>query len=413
MEPFTHTSPSENNVGDGSIDGTSARSPKRGWTPRFLAFLIAVMLVALFAGYEWLFGNIKYVEVTREDLGEARPIKPPSTALNILVVGSDERDGVGHGDPAGQRTDIIMLVHLSLTRNEVAVISFPRDSMVQLPACRSRDGLPGQQRRHGMINASFNFGGMACTWKTVESLTGIHIDHFLKFDFTGFKDMVDAMGGVRLCIDAPIRDKYVQLDLSQGLQSLRGEQALGYVRVRHNLGDGTDIGRIKRQQEFFAAMLKQATSGETLFNPVRLFLVLAATTKSMTADTDLTPRVLMSVALAVRKLSSGEIQFVTVPWRYSKTFPGRVEWLTGPAKNLFRLTATDRALARPDAKKIQVPATSIATTMAAVPCSPALPSKDPGPVAAIELVGSTSQSGRTAMRPVGNRNKPKTDERRP
>ncbi len=147
----------------------------------------------------------------------------------------------------------IMLVHLSTKRNNAAVISFPRDSLVQLPACRSREGLPGQQRHLGMINSSFNFGGIGCTWKTIETLTGIHIDHFVKVDFTGFKGMVDSIGGVDLCIPEPIRDKYVQLNLPAGWQTLLGEQALGYVRARYSLGDGSDIGRIQRQQDFVAA----------------------------------------------------------------------------------------------------------------------------------------------------------------
>ena len=236
----------------------------RHWLFRSLAIILLAEAAIACGVYAKLTGNVRHIEVTREDLGNARPSKASTAALNILVVGSDQRDG-----NAGERTDTIMLVHLSAKRNDAAVISFPRDSLVQLPACRSQEGRPGQRRHRGMINASFNFGGIGCTWKTIETLTGIHIDHFVKVDFTGFKEMVDAIGGVDLCIPEPIRDKYVQLDLPAGWQTLQGEQALGYVRARYSLGDGSDIGRIQRQQNFIAAMAKKAISAETLTNPFR------------------------------------------------------------------------------------------------------------------------------------------------
>lgn len=298
---------------------------------RWLAIGAIFMLVS--AGvYAKLTGNVRHIQVAHEDLGGSRPAKAAPGALNILVVGSDQRGG----------SDIIMLAHLSADRNDVTVISFPRDSMVRLPACPARQGLPGQKRHLGMINSSFNFGGIGCTWKTIETLTGIHIDHFIKIDFDGFRDMVDAIGGVNLCIPEPIRDRYVGLELPAGLQTLRGEQALGYVRARYGLGDGTDIGRIRRQQEFFAAMVKKAMSGEILANPIRLFGFVNAATRSMTTDPGLTPRVMVDLALTAHGLSSDNTHFVTAPWRYSTTYPGRVEWLAGPAKRLFRLTATDQ-----------------------------------------------------------------------
>jgi LCP family protein required for cell wall assembly len=250
-----------------------------------------------------------------------------------------------------------MLVHLSPTRNEASVISFPRDSLVQLPACRPGERRPGQQRRLGMINSSFSFGGIGCTWKTIETLTGIHIDHFVTVDFIGFKGMVDAIGGVDLCIPEPILDKYVQLDLPAGWQTLLGEQALGYVRTRHSIGDRSDIGRIQRQQDFVVAMAKKTLSSWTLSNPVRLFGFLNTATKSIAADPGLTLGVMLDLALTARRLSSDNVQFVITPWRYSTTYPGRVEWLQGPAKKLFRLIAADKPL----------PGTKIRDTQPTVP----------------------------------------------
>ncbi|CAN7681144.1 LCP family protein [Phyllobacterium sp. LjRoot231] len=360
-------------MSSGLIDEPPAPEDKSPSRRRRLLRLLAIVTVIMLAVaatvcgvYAKLTGNVRHIEVTREDLGDARPAKAPTAALNILMLGSDQRGGKNY---AGERTDIIMLAHLSPKRNHAAVISFPRDSLVQLPACRSREGLPGQQRHRGMINSSFNFGGIGCTWKTIETLTGIHIDHFVKVDFTGFKGMVDAIGGVDLCIPEPIRDKYVQLNLPAGWQTLLGEQALGYVRARHSLGDGSDIGRIQRQQDFVAAMAKKAMSGETLTDPARLFGFLDAATKSVSTDPDLTPGIMRDLALS---LSSDEIPFITTPWRYSTAYPGRVEWLEGPAKKLFRSIAADQPLTSSKVRDTQ-PTVPLRTKTDTVPYFPEPP----------------------------------------
>ncbi|WP_449062038.1 LCP family protein [Planomonospora algeriensis] len=195
-----------------------------------------------------------------------------------------------------------------------------------------------------MINESFNYGGIACTWKTIETLTGIRIDHFVKVDFTGFKDMVDAVGGVEVCVPEPINDTKALLTLDAGRQTLRGEQALGYVRARYSLGDGSDIGRIQRQQMFIASMLKKVMSGETLTDPARLFGFLDAATRSVTTDPGLTPAVMKDLALSAKGLAAGRIRFVTTPWRYSLVHPGKVEWVEPLSTKLFRIVAHDRPL---------------------------------------------------------------------
>ncbi|MFC4057149.1 LCP family protein [Planomonospora corallina] len=299
------------------------------------------------SAYVRLSGNVRHVEVGGEDLGPRRPVKIAAKAVNILIVGSDQRDGANakYGRFEGERTDTIMLAHISPRHDNAMVISFPRDSMVQLPACRARRGLPGQYPHLGMINESFTYGGIACTWKTVETLTGIHIDHFVKVDFTGFKDMVNAIGGVEVCLPEPVNDTKALLTLDAGRQVLKGEQALGYVRARYSLGDGSDIGRIRRQQMFIASMAKKVMSGETLTDPARLFRFLDAATRSLTTDPGLTPAVMRDLALAGRGLAAGRIHFVTTPWRYSLTHPGKVEWVEPDSTELFHLVARDRPFA--------------------------------------------------------------------
>jgi LCP family protein required for cell wall assembly len=309
---------------------------------------VVLVVVSIVAGaYVKLSGNVKHIEVTKDELGATRPPAAPTTALNVLIVGSDQRDGKNarYGDRiAGERTDTIMLAHISSQRDNALVVSFPRDSLVQLPACKAKPAqhLAGQSPHLGMINESFNFGGIGCTWKTVETLTGIRIDHFVKVDFTGFKGMVNAVGGVDVCLPQPINDTKALLHLAAGRQTLQGEQALGYVRARYSLGDGSDIGRIQRQQLFIASMIKKVMSGQTLTNPARLFGFLDAATKSVTTDPELTPGVMKDLALSAQGLTAGQIHFITTPWRYSVSHPGRVEWVQPQAKKLFQIVAGDK-----------------------------------------------------------------------
>ncbi|GGL00761.1 hypothetical protein Sme01_40710 [Sphaerisporangium melleum] len=328
--------------------GSATGGAKRLWKPWLWCLVAAITGVSLAAGitlvgaYTKLNGNIKHVDVDATDLG-ARPAKV-SKALNILIVGSDTRAGAnvkyGHRE-VGERTDTIILAHMSPDRGNALLISFPRDSLVQLPACPRKNGLMGQRPHVGMINESFNFGGIGCTWKTIEALTGIRIDHFVKVDFTGFKSMVNALGGVEICVPKAINDTKAMLHLQAGRQLVKGEQALGYVRARYSLGDGSDIGRIQRQQMFIASMVKKAMSGDTLTDPARLFHFLDAATQSVTTDRGLTVSVMRDMLSSAQGLAAGNIRFVTTPWRYSLTQPGRVEWVQPQAKQLFHLVATD------------------------------------------------------------------------
>jgi LCP family protein required for cell wall assembly len=317
----------------------------RAWLWSALAAVLGVLVGAatfLIGGYVKLSGNVRHEAVSQEELGP----RPPkiSEALNILIVGSDQRNGANgkYGKFVGERTDTIILAHISPNRDGAVLISFPRDSLVQLPSCPAKKGVTGQQAHVGMINESFNSGGIACTWKTIEGLTGIHIDHYVKVDFTGFKSMVDAIGGVPVCLSQPIDDTKALLHLSAGKHVLMGEQALGYVRARYNIGDGSDIGRIQRQQMFLSAMAKKAMSGQTLTDPQALFGFLDAATKSITTDPDLTVGVLKDLAMSAKGITAGQIRFVTTPWRYSAADPNRVEWVEPQAKNLFKMVAADQ-----------------------------------------------------------------------
>ncbi len=333
---------------EASGNGRGPRRRRRVLLWSVVATVVAVVLaagVAVAAAYVRLSGNVRHTEIAAGDLG-VRPEKA-TEAVNVLIVGSDERDGKNarYGRRiTGERTDTIILAHLSPGREDALLVSFPRDSLVRLPSCPARNGLPGQREHTGMINSAFAAGGVGCLWKTIESLTGIHIDHFVKVDFTGFKEMVDALGGVEVCLPEPIRDRKALLDLPAGHQTLDGERALGYVRTRYGAGDGSDLGRIERQQLFIGAMVRKAMSGAVLTDPARLYRFLDAATRSVTTDPALTPGVMRDLAESVRGLDAGAVRFVTTPWRYSAASPGRVEWVRPEADRLFEHIAEDRSI---------------------------------------------------------------------
>jgi LCP family protein required for cell wall assembly len=342
------------------------RGPNRGLVWRVLGWVaigLAVVLVGTslvaYGTYRKLQGNITHEDVTNQ-LGTHRPPKL-NQALNVLLIGSDQRNGANakYGKDVGERSDTIILLHFSPGGKKAVGISFPRDSMVQLPSCKTASGktIPGGLN---MINASFNNGGAGCTMHTIETLTGIRVDHFVKVDFSGFKRVVDALGGVEICLPQRVDDKASKLHLSAGRHIVKGDTALAYVRNRHGLGDGSDLDRIKRQQKFLGAVVKKATSNGTLTNPAKLYSFLDAATKSVTADKDFTVDEMKKVAGSLQGMSAGKVQFITVPWGAYAPDPNRVAWRQPDANNLFAAIRSDNRIQAPTtAKKASTPPSQI------------------------------------------------------
>ena len=208
--------------------------------------------------------------------------------MNILLMGSDTRadledasefGGTG-GDMGGARSDTTLLVHLSADRKSAIAASIPRDSMVKIPNCDDPDAtLEGAETR--MFNSAFSIGGPACTVRAVEQNTGVSIDHFAVVNFEGFQAMVDALGGVDICVAEDASDPKTHLDLKAGTHHLGGRDALRFVQSRKGFGDGSDIGRIGRQQDFLSAVAREATDAKLLLRPDRLLGFLDAATKSL------------------------------------------------------------------------------------------------------------------------------------
>jgi LCP family protein required for cell wall assembly len=312
------------------------------WTALALTFAVIGSGAVVYGYYRKLQSNIKKEDVG-DLLGEDRP-KKLSRAMNILVIGSDSRAGENavYGTTQGARADTTMLLHLSPGGDEAIGMSFPRDLMVNIPACRQARSGPATAPRFGMINSAFSLAGASCTWKTIEALTQIHIDHYVEIDFAGFKRVVDALGGVEICLPHAVNDPKAKLDLPAGRQTVRGDAALGYVRTRTGgLGNGSDLSRIERQKKFMAAVVQKATSTDLLTDPAALVRVLDAATKSITTDRDFSVRDMRRLASGLKGMDAGGVRFVTVPSTTYAPDPNRVALDQARAEPLFAAIRRD------------------------------------------------------------------------
>jgi LCP family protein required for cell wall assembly len=312
------------------------------------AGLLVAGVAAGWAVYAKLSGNITPDEAAAAELRRYEKERPTSLvkdARNILLIGSDSRHGDGNArygrDSGTERSDTAILLHLSAGRRSATAVSLPRDLMVDLPACRRRDGSRSAPR-FAMFNQAFQVGGSACTIRTVEKLTDIRVDHHVVVDFHGFKEMVDAVDGVEVCLREPIDDRAARLRLPAGRVKLDGEQALGYVRARKTLGDGSDTERMERQQRFLGALVNKVRSNDVLLNPAKLYPVLDAATSSLTTDPDLASlRGLYELVRGLRDIPMEQVQFLTVP-RESYTYDANRDQLVEPeADRLFERLRTD------------------------------------------------------------------------
>ena len=288
---------------------------------------LALILVAVSgAGYVILRhfnANLQQDNIRSQGLLGAEPVDLHPQAENIMVIGSDSRQGLSKAYGSGlvtDQSDTLMIIHIPADRKWAEVMSIPRDSWVNIPACEMGDGQMSSPTQY-KINEAFAIGnldgnhtelGIACTVKTLEQDTGIYIDHFISVNFTGFKDMVAALGGVYECNPTPINDPNSNLHLAAGRHLLTPTQALGYVRARYTLGDGSDLERIDRQQAFMSSLVSRVKS--ELLNPIAIYNFLDATTKSLTIDSQLGGITgLYNLGQSLRSIPSSKIAFFTIP----------------------------------------------------------------------------------------------------
>ncbi|MBS2546877.1 LCP family protein [Catenulispora sp. NL8] len=317
-----------------------------------LSVLAIAGAAGLWSVYNRLNDNIRTVDIHADDapgLPDALKPKPASpspgagAAMNVLLIGSDDRDGANaqYGDAnSGARSDTTMLLHVAADRKSATVASIPRDSMVQTPTCTQPNGTQSQPQ-FGMFNAAFSIGGAACTVKTVETFSGLNIDHVLVVDFTGFKNIVNAIGGIPVHLDQAVNDPDSHLNLPAGTTVVNGDQALAFVRARHNLGDGSDIGRMSRQQQFLNSALDTLADNGTLNDPAKLYKVLDAATKALTTDPALgSLTALADFASDLKQVPRQQITYLTVPWQWYQPDPNRVQ-LAPMAQDLFTAMRQD------------------------------------------------------------------------
>jgi LCP family protein required for cell wall assembly len=318
----------------GGREKWSVRKKLLVWGCTGLAAVIVIVAVGLVVLWRHLNGNI-----TTEDAG----LKPSAMGgkQDILFIGSDSRSGgnqtLGGGDVSGARSDTAMVFDSPADRRQGTEVSIPRDSMVQIPDCAaSSTGGATVAANFGMFNSAFTEGGAPCTVKTVESLTGLTLTHYIAIDFEGVVGVVNALGGVKVCVTQAIDDTDSGLNIPAGTTTLNGTQALAFVRLRHSVGDGSDLERIQRQQYFLDQLEQQVRSAGLLTDPVKLYKVLDAATQSITTDPGLgTVTDLYDLAQTLNDVPSGKITYVTVPNGPYPEDPNRVVWTEPDATNLW------------------------------------------------------------------------------
>jgi LCP family protein required for cell wall assembly len=247
------------------------------WTSVFIVVVLVAGALVGYLKYRNIWNSIKRVDVHKDlRVLSKRPPKYGS-ALNILLIGSDSRAGANAQFGAGagiqgQRSDSVLLLHISPGRKRITVLSFPRDSVVPVLSCPAEAGTAGQQAAPGQIeqiNSTFAYGGPGCLWATVEQTTHIHVDHFIELNFTGFQKVIDDIGGVNICLPFAIHDPKSQLHLSKGRHHVMGREALAFWRIRY-IGEGSDLQRIQRDQYLMASIVQGVTHSDLLSSPARI-----------------------------------------------------------------------------------------------------------------------------------------------
>lgn len=298
--------------------------------------IIALVVLALVGGmgfmvYNNLQGRVStadtqkytnYSRPTKNTTTVANPSDPFSGALNILLIGSDKRaDGGKKSGVTGMRSDTVMIAHISKDRKHVSLISIPRDSWVNIPSCE-RPNAEDSQAFTGKFNAAFAIGGetgdvgaaVACTTKTIEELTHVYIDDYIVIDFDGFKDMVDALSGVEFDVKSDIYDpSFANLHIKAGKQTFDGKTALRYARVRKAVGmDGSDLGRINRQQELLEAIIKKAKTKTS--NPAAMYKLADAGLGMVTTSKELgNLQAMAGLAWSLHGINDSNLSTLTVP----------------------------------------------------------------------------------------------------
>ncbi|MFF4351518.1 LCP family protein [Streptomyces sp. NPDC001530] len=290
------------------------------WTGGTMAFVLVAVSAAAYAYLKHLEGN-----VNTTDIGSAgKNGFSKDEAFNILIIGTDKRTGKGnegYGDKNSVgHADTNILLHVSKDRTNATAMSIPRDLIVNVPDCKSKQADGSEKFIRGTENVRFNTSlgqdgrNPGCTMLTVKEVTGITPDHFMMVDFNAVKTLTSAVGGVEVCLAKDVNDPDSHLKLSKGKHTIEGEQALAFVRTRHSFGNQGDLDRIKVQQQFMGSLMRKMSSSDTLTSPTKLVKLAEAATKALTVDTGIGKvSTLKDMALELKKVPTKNISFTTVP----------------------------------------------------------------------------------------------------
>jgi len=331
------------------------RAPRTGkrhwlrWTSLGVVVIVAAGTTTAYLKYRAIDNSIKRVPLTH--LGK-RPPQYSTDSMNVLIYGSDSRAGLTPhqqyilhtGHVSGNNTDTIMLVHISPGRHQVTVLSIPRDTMVPMYQCDSGPGYPGQQanpNQYVMINSLLATGGPSCLFKTVEQQTGIFMNHFIGLGLVGFVKVINDVGGVNVCVPFAVNNSVSGLKLPAGKDHITGVQALAFWRSREDIGIGSDLQRIQRDQFLSAQIVKAVLGSDLLGNPLRLLHVVTDAAASMTTDSGMSVSDLISIANSVRGIDSKNVQFITAPNQTYPADPNRVQFAQPQASEVFSAIAHD------------------------------------------------------------------------
>lgn len=311
------------------------------------AALVVLGGAGLGYAYVKLDGNLQGVDINAQ-LGKDRPQDVDNGSMDILVLGSDSRagDNSAYGkDEGGARSDTAMVVHVYEGHKKASVVSIPRDTLIDRPRCTDSRGATVPAEERAMFNTAYEVGGPACAVKTVEAMSGIRMDHYIEVDFTGFKKLIDRLGGVEITTTRAIKDTKSHLDLTPGTHTLDGEQSLGLVRTRKSVGDGSDLGRIQLQQAFMKAFIDQVKSVGVFGNPKKLFDLADTATQAIRPDSELdSVNELMGFAKGLSGLGADDVHMVTLPVEYDRRDPNRVVPLEAQSQQLWKALKADRPI---------------------------------------------------------------------
>lgn len=374
-----------------NLAGTRDAKPmhSRGYCVRHrVRTAIACTVIALFcfagtaAAATWVDLNatieqhqIEVIPQSKTHTAKADPIDPfAGQSIEFLAIGQDTRDGednstFGGGGSSGlHNADTTMVVQIAADRSWINIVSIPRDSMIDAPSCQTSNGtVPA--RYNVMFNSVFatawQQGGdlssaASCTMNTVNALTGLNLQNFIVVDFSGLRDMIDAIGGVDLCIPTDTKDRYTGLELSRGLQHLNGTQATQYARMRHGTGtDGSDIMRTTRQQYLIKALLGQAMQKNLFTQSGQLYQLAKSALQSLNMSPGLAnAATLVGLAMSLKNLDTTNNIFAqTVPVVPDPSNPtARVVW-SSTADDVWAKLRKSRALTERDNTTDQTPST--------------------------------------------------------